>query len=767
MHSIFQILLCFCLATAVSANELASPESDPVVPPPPQSVAGVLLEKGTRKPISDSIFYVRPATETQFVQAVTTDAGGGFALELPPGKYQAIFAVMGYTRTEIDFEVTANAPALLEFRLMPLATNPYQIVVKQPRNTTTVSSQTISSQETAVMPGAGRDVLAAVSNLPGANTLSAFNGYGNGLIIRGSENDDSLFPVNEHSLPMFYHFGGFESIIEPELVESLTFEAGGFSAEYGNATGGVVAMRLKDPRTDRLGGYANLGLLSTSAMVEGPITAKDSFALSIKRGFLDVYVKTALEIKDESAVDPGFTTYPMYYDATGIYKHVIRKGNELKLIAVGSSDRVALLDKENKASERYANDQFFDQEFLNLMGEWHLQQGAFKSVLSPLLAYRLLQWHEGPRAFHKQREFQLGLSEKLEFRLTENQRIKTGGRLSAYYTAMDSNFFIQPKEGEITQAYADKELVFDDDIRALYPSFYLMDELHLDRFHLTPGVHALWDIHNGHTAIDPRLSAKYRLFEPLTLKAAVGQYSMLPKADECHAPWGTKGLKPERALHTVAGVEYRLTKDVLLDVQGYHKQFDDLVARSADDPTRFSNSGTGRAYGMECLLRHDLAENLFGWISYSYTVSKRKDAPGEAERYFDDDITHTVKTVMNYKPSTYWSFGFKYEYASGKAYTDLLNTPTWYEVDQDKYHPLYTGPINDNRLSDHHQLDFRIDRYWYFDNLILSTYLDVRNVFQNKVAVDMAYNKDYTQREEQLALSSHIPMIFVGAKLDF
>jgi hypothetical protein len=64
-------------------------------------------------------------------------------------------------------------------------------------------------------------------------------------------------------------------------------------------------------------------------------------------------------------------------------------------------------------------------------------------------------------------------------------------------------------------------------------------------------------------------------------------------------------------------------------------------------------------------------------------------------------------------------------------------------------------------------LDLRIDKYWIFNNFIMSTYLDVRNVLQTKNIFQKEYNKDYTQSADFLNISSQVPLIFLGLKFDF
>jgi outer membrane receptor for Fe3+-dicitrate len=360
------------------------------------------------------------------------------------------------------------------------------------------------------------------------------------------------------------------------------------------------------------------------------------------------------------------------------------------------------------------------------------------------------------------------LNEKAEYRLNDNHKFKGGLRMDYVKVGLDSDSMVLEKEGEISYDHTDLELKINKDFSFFYPTFYMMDQITLGSFTVTPGVHYFKDTYNHHDLIDPRLSVRYNLNKETTLKTAWGIYSQMPQYDEFIEPWGTKGLEPERAVHTVAGIEHYFTDSLYLDIQAYRKTFSNLVVReSADNPTSYSNSGKGKSYGAEIMLRQNMTDRFFGWVSYSYAVAKRTDGNGKPERYFDMDTPHNLVGVLNYKPNRNWSFGVRYQYVSGTPYTDLMNVDTRYDVDNDTYVPLYTGTVNTDRLKSHQQVDFRIDRYWLFDDYVLSTYLDFRNVFQNKYVTSKAYNEDYTASEDVVSVDSEIPLIFVGMKIDF
>jgi outer membrane receptor protein involved in Fe transport len=737
-------------------------------------IQGLLLEKGTRRALSNITVYIRETLSKKVVETLSTDENGKFHFQLVPGKYILIIAAVGYDKLEEELKVDQNLDKNLTLRIVPKTVNPYQIVVRSQKKSAEVSERKLSNEEALQIPGSNRDVLSSIKSLPGINSSSVFNGYGNGIVIRGSSQEDSLFLVNNHSVGDFsetgglYHFGGFESIIEPELIESIDYIAGGFSAEYGNALGGVIDLNVKNPRTDRFGGFANLSFLSTSLMLEGPISEKDSIAISFKRGFLDQYIKWTESLNEEDDRGGEFIEYPNYYDGTGIYRHSFSDDNDIKLTLVGKSDSVEAKDDVDYVSERSSNRALLEDKYISLMGEWDFQEGTFRSLLSPMITYSYSNEFYGDRAYHRQSFDTYELKEKIEYRLNQTHQLKAGAGLRINQARVDSYSSTTPKEGEVYDKDYDTEIRLKRDFTFYYPSLFLMDQIEIGRFTLTPGIHNTYDSHNEQPLIDPRFSLIYALTEDTSLKGATGLYSQMPQYDECVEPWGTKGLKPEKSIHGVLGVEHQLGENLTLDVQTYYKHFYDMAVRINDtDTTRFGNDGSGYAYGAEILLRHQMTDHFFGWISYGYSVARRKDGPDKDERYFDSDIPHNFIAVANYKPNRYWSFGLKYQYASGLPYTDLLHTETIYDVDKDVYYPAYSGPINEDRFDAHQQLDFRIDKYWIFNNFILSTYLDVRNILQTKNIFQKVYNKDYSQSEDFLNISSQVPLIFLGLKLDF
>jgi len=79
-----------------------------------------------------------------------------------------------------------------------------------------------------------------------------------------------------------------------------------------------------------------------------------------------------------------------------------------------------------------------------------------------------------------------------------------------------------------------------------------------------------------------------------------------------------------------------------------------------------------------------------------------------------------------------WEFGLKYRFAGGNPYTPFDMTAS-----QQNYMLLGQGipdaaQLNQNRLSNYNQLDFRVDKKFNFKKTSLGLYLDIQNLLMQK-----------------------------------
>jgi outer membrane cobalamin receptor len=142
-----------------------------------------------------------------------------------------------------------------------------------------------------------------------------------------------------HEMPGLFHFGGIKSSYNSQLIDRFDLYAGGFGAQYGLATGGVVDIGTRAPRTDRWAGYADLSMIDLSALAQGPITNDLSVAVAASPT-IDLLMKAA--DANDMIDDLTFTTYPVYYD----YQFKLQQRLDQGTIIIIAVDSLAYVERE-------------------------------------------------------------------------------------------------------------------------------------------------------------------------------------------------------------------------------------------------------------------------------------------------------------------------------------------------------------------------------------------------------------------------------------
>jgi outer membrane receptor protein involved in Fe transport len=264
--------------------------------------------------------------------------------------------------------------------------------------------------------------------------------------------------------------------------------------------------------------------------------------------------------------------------------------------------------------------------------------------------------------------------------------------------------------------------------------------------------------------VDPRASVTFRPFKAWSLTASAGLYHQGPDAEDLSSVFGNPTLSVQRAWHFSAASNLKLTPTLSLELVGFYKDYGDLVSRSSLSTPRvgqaLNQNGTGRALGAQVLLRQELFQNFFGWITYSLSRSSRQDQPEQPERLFDFDQTHVLGVVASYEWQGF-TFGVRFRYTSGLPRVAVRGA--YYDVRDDVWQPLF-GARNSTRLPSFVQLDARVEKAFHFGATVLSLYLDVQNVWNQKNAEEIVYSPDYSTTQ----YISGLPALAVlGARFEF
>jgi hypothetical protein len=211
-------------------------------------------------------------------------------------------------------------------------------------------------------------------------------------------------------------------------------------------------------------------------------------------------------------------------------------------------------------------------------------------------------------------------------------------------------------------------------------------------------------------------------------------FRQAPEPAQLLASYGNPDLDLERSVQNVVGVEQRLAARVLLDVQAYWNLRDRLVASTSATvlrggrrvPAVYDNSGTGRAYGLEVLLRHDVTEHLYGWLAYTLSRSERLDPATGQYSPASYDQTHNLVLVASYRFDGGWETGLRFRLTTGRPQTPVLGSTL--DADTGLYRAA-TGPAGSARGPVFQQLDLRAEKTWTLQTWRLAAFLDVQNVY--------------------------------------
>ncbi len=713
-----------------------------VFSPPAARLAGRVMA-ATGSPIVNAVIIARGSDGAE--RTTTTDAGGRWLIDaLPAGTYHVTVAAPGFAPHESDETIHFGEEASSTDRLASTtpeapaaaAEDVYVRGTPPPRD---VTVRTLDQRELSRIPGTNGDAIRGLLNLPGVARPPGLAGL---LIVRGSAPQDTQVFVDGTLIPLVYHFGGLSSVIPTEMLDKIDFYPGNFSARYGRGYGGVVDVGLAEPKHDQLHGLAQVDLIDARVMAQGPLYDTGwNFAVAGRRSWVDLWIKPVLE-----ATGAGVTAAPVYYDYQGMLEKRWDKGKQdLRVALFGSDDRLSILLKSVSS-----NDPTLAGGISSHMGFWRAQV-RYRNKMSDDTELRIVAATGQDFV-----EFSLGsiyfnvtdvpISTRVELaqKLTRDATMNLG--LDLLYEPYTVNAQIprpnppgQPPPGPIL---ARPPVNISDSDSIYRPGFY--DELELTPWRggrLVPGMRLDYSKDTKQWDLAPRVMARQDLasgFPRTTVKGAAGIYFEPPQPQDTNRVFGQLGLKSERATEYDVGLEQEITRNVDLSMDTFFKQLDDRVVVGA------LNTGTGRAFGLETLLRWRPDARFFGWLAYTLSRSVVRDGPGQPEHLSPFDQTHILTILGSYRLGRGWEIGARFRLVSGNPYTP--NAYGFFDENNGSYLPLTSYPPASQRLPVFHQLDIRVDKTWRFQSWQMSAYLDVQNVYNQGNVEGTSANYNFTQQ---------------------
>lgn len=745
----------------VEKPEDASGDPKPVVTKG-DSLRGVVLASGGDVPLVGATITV--TNEAGAPEESKAEGDGTFRFaKLAPGRYRVVVSSPGFDALDVFEELAPGEALEVKYRLVATAEG-LEVVVRGARAPREVTKRTLEQRELSRIPGTNGDALRGLQNLPGVARPPGLAGI---LLVRGSAPQDTQTFVDGTQIPLIYHFGGLSSVVPTEMLDKIDFYPGNFSTQYGRVMGGIVDVSLRSPKNDgKYHGLAQADFVDARALAEGPVPGtknKVRFAAAARRSYIDTWLGPVLR-----SAGAGVTQAPVYWDYQLAVETNPTADSSLRLAVFGSDDSLALLADDPPPGEpAISGNVGFHTGFHRVQLRYENDIDA-KNRFAAVVGFgqNVLDFGVGPFFFNLN---SYSLSTRAEYtrRISKGITFNSGLDVLTLYTKANYRGPAPPRAGEPSNGpFSTRPLIESSfDGWVCNPAVY--GELEIaptSRAKIVPGIRV--DSYNLTKGIDvsPRINGRVDIrpgFPRTTVKGGVGVFTQPPQFQEAIPPFGTEGLRSNRAIHYAVGGEQEFTRNIEFSVEGFYKQLDRLVSAVPKDiggGSEYSNIGKGRIFGAEFLLKYKADSNFFGWVAYTLSRSLRTPRPDADEQPVSFDQTHILTALGSYRLGGGFEFGARFRLVSGN-----LTTPNVcnYELEgciPNRANAMYNGAAgtyvaipfggpSSERLPMFHQLDLRLDKRWRFKSWQFSMYLDVQNVYNSQNVEGIDYNFNYTARQ--------------------
>ncbi len=791
-----------------------------------------------------------------------TDENGNYVLNgIPAGKQTIRYSSVGYKTEEREVNILPGKKIEINIVLNETVIEVGEVEVtgmkRQEQRDTRTSVIDLNPRSAKILPGAGEDVLRTLQSLPG---VLAPNDFSSQLIVRGSGPDQNLIIMDDVEIFNPYRLYGVISMFNPDAVEDVNLMTGGFPARYGDRLSAVLDVTNKEGNDNKnLTGSLNASIIDANLVLEGknPFSLKGSWMFNSRRTYYDLIIEPF--VKNAGLVDQN-VSFPNFYDfqtkiAIGPYN-----GNKILINGIYSQDGVDIVSaKKRKTADSIGVSNITlnnvasvawhftpTTKFLNkVVGSYYTNSGAadfnsevldpslnredFKNIIPDTLAPYLLYFK-----FNSDFTFQKYSVDDYATYLWGDNIFEAGAGVDFLKTIIDFKFDIDPELRAFFSSNPQFRAVLDNlvDTRndKRYHAFVQNNFSFNKKFYFQPGLRFdYYDIlHKAYLA--PRISMSYAFDDLTTLRAVWGIYYQSPGYEKLRdenvlydlSNVYTRNLEAEQALHYIVGIERWLNSEWSLKLEGYYKDFNNLiiqktvpglryvtspvpgedprypdgwtqpVAVTGDSLTQIPvNNADGRAYGAEIFLaKKNLGpdDKFSGWISYSYSLAERNE--DGIIRPFRFDQRHTVNIVFNYQLTHWLDVGVRWQYGSGFPITLPTGVkPRIVLVDENgdgvpetpevatripyfggNGQVIYDVDYNNQRLNarkpPYHRLDVRFTAVTNFWNLDWSFYLDVINAYNrsNVIGYDYYINEDLTLGRDTSTMFPIIPTLGFSVK---
>ena len=756
-----------------------------------QSINGFVREESSGEPISYANVFL---SNTAFGAATSRD--GYFVItDVPKGVYEFNVSMIGYSVYKEKINVSDTSSLRLEVRLKEEVIETSEILVTAERqkfermiesSQISLDLREINSVPAFIEP----DIFRTLQMLPGVQTSSDFS---SALYVRGSTPDQNLIMLDGIAIYNPYHLGGIFSTFNTDAIKEADFHAGGFPSRYGGRMGAILNIINREGNTNKVTGMANISLISSKALLEGPIPTwkgmKGSWMISGRRTYFDKVID-ALQIPIGQRVDGSdiYFQFPYYFYDYQIKANIdINQDHRLTYSRFYGDD---VLDYGYNESDTYSNSDVSVKQDFDFGIDWpwgNKTNGlTWRWIVSPEIIAKTFISNSRYRfnfnfGFDQRDTYTYSdstvvvfqnidynifdiitdntIETEITWKATEKHEVKGGLQIKDVDYDLGINIGLETQD----TSFSFIPLSVKNNTREI--SVFIQDKWNYsETFKLQLGIRGTdYNLHDRFY-LDPRIGMKYHYSSDIAFKLNWGIYhQFLTTANNQDENlrlvelW--LGIPEDKdasvSQHLISGIEYMSPKNIFYRLELYNKTFDNLLTVKQDNPNTVEGNSTdstlnefwdtkGNSWGVEFLLKKS-SGRLNGWVGYTYAEANYYNEPS-GWHHPNFDRTHTLNIILNYDLTPEIQTNFGLTGSSGNPYTKILgrvydwqqnldSETYWYPVDS-----YIIGEKNTERYDKYFRVDIGMTRKkGNLFGLNYDTYWQVMNVTRHLNVLSYAY----------------------------
>lgn len=656
----------------------------------------------------------------------TTDLDGFFVISnIPVGEYRLVATYIGYDSVSTLIRIRPSGITYQAINMSESGIKLGEVSIsaarQQARSTVNISQISVSNRQIKALPSVGgeADIVQYLQVIPG---IISTGDQGGQIYIRGGAPVQNKILLDGLNVFNPFHSIGFYSVFETELIKNVDVLTGGFGADYGGRISAIVDIKTREGNKSRTSGFLSGGPFMAKGLIEGPIKkfkeggTSVSYVLTAKRSLIDQTSKTLYKYAapaDSIGLPFSFT------DLYGKISINTANGSRINIFGFNYDDAynnplLAAIDWKNTGAG----------------ANFHLIPSGSNIIVDGLVGFTtynvgLKEKNEDPRTSDID---ELSANVNFSFFGDKNE-VKYGLELRSIRTDFE---FVNPFGLRLAQEQNTTELGFYGKYKQIW-----------GRLIVEPSLRTQYYSSLGALTLEPRFGLKYNITENLRFKAAGGRFTqnILSTSNERDVVnlfngfltgpestvTGFDGLpvknKLQIAYHGVAGFEYDLGDNFQFNVEGYYKDFPQIIVvnRNKTEKSQADYSiEKGQAYGIDMSVKYEVP-GRYVWLTYSHGYVKRNDGTQVYPTIFDRRhnvnflITYDLDKSGSWQASARWNMGSGFPFTKTKGFYNYLDylggigTP-YQTANPDDVGIIYSEVRNGGRLPYYHRLDVSVQK---------------------------------------------------------